>query len=340
MAERPVDRAAQEPAVQDSSAQGPVVQDSSAQGPVAQDPSVQGQSAQGPSAGAQAQGSAPERPARRTPRPTYARVLRSERVTPHMIRVVLGGEDLAGLPLGDFTDHYVKLLFAPAGGAWPGPLDIEAVRRDLPREQWPTTRTYTVRAWDPVALELTIDFVHHGDEGLAGPWAAGVGPGDGIHFMGPGGGYAPDPAADWHLLAGDESALPAVAAAVEQLPPGARAKVFVEVEGPAEEQKLDTAGEAEIVWLHRGARPVGASLVEAVTALEFPPGDVQVFVHGEAGFVKELRRHLRLDRAVPRERLSVSGYWRRGTDEDGWQASKREWNAQVEQEQESGAAER
>lgn len=305
MAERPVDRAAQNPSDASAAGQAPP---------------------------------APERPARRTPRLNHARVIRSERVTPHMIRVVLGGDGLAGLPVGDYTDHYVKLLFAPAGVTYPEPLDIEAVRRDLPREQWPTTRTYTVRAWDAAALEMTIDFVHHGDEGLAGPWAAAVQPGDGIHFMGPGGAYAPDADADWHLLAGDESALPAVAAAVEQLPPGARAKVFVEVEGPEEEQKLVTAGDAEIVWLHRGTRPVGESLVEAVTALDFPPGDVQVFVHGEAGFVKDLRRHLRLDRAIPRERLSISGYWRRGADEDGWQSSKREWNEQVEREQESGAA--
>ncbi|MFF7195115.1 siderophore-interacting protein [Streptomyces sp. NPDC008079] len=296
-----------------------------------------GAATQDPRAEERAAPAAAERPARRAPRLNHARVIRSERVTPHMIRVVLGGDGLAGLPVGDYTDHYVKLVFAPPGVTYPEPLDMEAVRRDLPREQWPTTRTYTVRAWDPVAPEMTIDFVHHGDEGLAGPWAAGVRPGDGIYFMGPGGAYAPDPAADWHLLAGDESALPAVAAAVEQLPPGARAKVFVEVEGPAEEQKLATSGDAELVWLHRGARPVGEALVEAVTGLEFPPGDVQVFVHGEAGFVKDLRRHLRLDRSIPRERLSISGYWRRGADEDGWQASKREWNEQVEREQESGA---
>jgi NADPH-dependent ferric siderophore reductase len=215
---------------------------------------------------------------------------------------------------------------------------MEAVRRDLPREQWPRTRTYTVRAWDPDAGEMTIDFVHHGDEGLAGPWAAAARPGDGIDFMGPGGGYAPDPAAGWHLLAGDESALPAIAAAVEALPPGAPAKVFVEVANPDEEQKLEGAGsgDVEVVWLHRGDRPVGEALVEAVTGMAVPAGGVQVFVHGEAHFVKELRRFVRVELGVPREGLSVSGYWRRGADEDGWQSSKREWNAQVEREQESG----
>jgi NADPH-dependent ferric siderophore reductase len=255
-----------------------------------------------------------------------------------MIRVVLGGDGLAELAtrIGAHTDHYVKLLFPAEGSVFPEPLDLEALRRDLPREQWPRTRTYTVRAWDPTALELTVDFVHHGDEGLAGPWAARARPGDTLYFSGPGGGYAPDPAADWHLIAGDESALPAIAAAVEALRPGATAKVFVEVEGPDEEQKLLTAADAEIVWLHRDGRPLGAALVDAVTTLDFPPGDVHVFVHGEATFVKELRRHLRLDRAVPRDRMSISGYWRQGADEDGWQASKREWNAQVEREQEPG----
>ena len=93
----------------------------------------------------------------------------------------------------------------------------------------------------------------------------------------------------------------------------------------------------EVVWLHRGDRPVGAALVEAVHALEFPEGRLHAFVHGEAGFVKELRRLLRVELAVPREDLSVSGYWRLGHDEDGWQAAKKEWNARVESEQESAA---
>ena len=67
--------------------------------------------------------------------------------------------------------------------------------------------------------------------------------------------------------------------------------------------------------------------------LDLPPGDVQAFVHGEAGFVKELRRLLRVERGVPLARLSISGYWRRGVDEDGWQSVKREWNRQVETEE-------
>ncbi|MGW4724626.1 siderophore-interacting protein [Streptomyces sp. NPDC004291] len=276
-----------------------------------------------------------EQPARRSPKATEARVVHTERITPHMVRLVLGGAGLDGFEAGEYTDHYVKLLFAPGGVTYPEPFDMERIREEFPREQWPTTRTYTVRAWDPERRELTIDFVVHGDEGLAGPWAARAEAGDTVRFLGPGGGYAPDESADWHLLAGDESALPAIAAALERLPAGARAHAFVEIADAAEEQKLETAAGIDVTWLHRGDRPVGEALVEAVRALDFPAGDVHAFVHGEAGFVKDLRRHLRLDREVPRERLSISGYWRLGKSDEAWRAIKREWNDQVEREQES-----
>ncbi|MCN9240888.1 siderophore-interacting protein [Streptomyces sp. RY43-2] len=277
-----------------------------------------------------------ERPAGRARRTHSAQVIRTERLTPHMQRVVLGGEGLADFRAETCTDHYVKLLFPAAGVAYPEPFDLQRIREEFPREQWPTTRTYTVRAFDPVHRELTLDFVIHGDEGLAGPWALRVRPGETVRFMGPGGAYAPDPSADWHLLAGDESALPAIAAALEALPDGAVAHAFVEVASAAEEQKIDSG--TEVVWLHRGDRPVGEALVEAVRALEFPEGRMHAFVHGEAGFVKDLRRLLRVERQIPREHLSISGYWRLGHNEDGWQSSKREWNARVEAEQEGTPA--
>jgi NADPH-dependent ferric siderophore reductase len=274
-----------------------------------------------------------ERPVRKARRTHTGRVIRTERLTPHMQRVVLGGEGLADFTAGDCTDHYVKLVFPAEGVTYPEPFDIGRIREEFPREQWPVTRTYTVRSWDPALRELTLDFVIHGDEGLAGPWARHALPGDLLRFSGPGGAYAPGPEADWHLLAGDESALPAIAAALEALPAGAEVRAFVEVEGPDEEQKI--ASEVPVVWLHRAGRPVGEALVEAVRSLDFPEGRVHAFVHGEAGFVKDLRRLLRVEREIPREDLSISGYWRLGHNEDGWQASKREWNARVEAEQES-----
>ena len=270
---------------------------------------------------------------RRTPRLRTATVIRTERLTPHLIRVVLGGEELTGFGAGTFTDEYVKLQFPQDGVAYPEPFDAEVIRRDLPRDKWPHSRTYTVRSWDPEAGELAIDFVHHGDKGIAGPWAARAQPGDVLRFFGPGGAYSPDPAAAWYLFAGDESALPAIAASVAKVPAGALAYVFVEVDGPADELKFDGAGDLRVSWVHRGERPIGAALVEAVRALEFPAGPVDAFVHGEATFVKDLRRLLRVERAIPREQLSISGYWRRGMNEDGWQSGKGEWNAAVEAEE-------
>jgi NADPH-dependent ferric siderophore reductase len=261
---------------------------------------------------------------------TRAQVLRVQWITPHMIRVVVGGEGLAGFGAGDFTDHYVKLMFLVPGVTYPEPFDMDAVHRDLPREHWPRLRSYTVRTWDPHALEMSIDFVYHGDVGLAGPWAANSQPGDEVLFMGPGGAYTPSEDADWHLLVGDESALPAIAASLEALPQGAPAHVFVEVSGPGEEQELVTAGDAKLVWLHRGEAQIGEALVEAVEELDFPPGAVHAFVHGEAGFVKRLRRHLRVERGIPLDQLSISGYWRLGADDEGWRASKADWNREVE----------
>ncbi|MEU8610921.1 siderophore-interacting protein [Actinoplanes sp. NPDC048791] len=269
---------------------------------------------------------------------TIGEVTRVEQLTPHMVRIVVGGAGLTGLDAGAYTDHYVKILFPRPGVAYPEPFDIAVIRETLPRDQQPLVRTYTVRRWRPEVPELWLDFVVHGDEGIAGPWAVAAQVGDPVRFMGPGGGYTPDPAADWHLLAGDESALPAIAAALEGMPAGAPVKAFIEVADAAEEQKLETPADAEITWLHRDGRPVGEALVEAVRGLTFPAGQVHAFVHGEATFVKDLRALLRVERGLPMTQLSISGYWRRGLNEDGWQSSKREWNQQVEREQEPAAS--
>jgi NADPH-dependent ferric siderophore reductase len=256
----------------------------------------------------------------RKPRPMHRlTVLRTEHLTPHMIRVVTGGDGLATFAPNGYTDAYVKLLFKVPGVDYPEPFDMNQVRAEYPREQWPKTRTYTVRSFDQKAGELVIDFVYHGDEGLAGPWARNARPGDELLLLGPGGAYAPGTEADLHLLAGDEAALPAIGAALEAVPAGAPVRAAILVEDESEEQVLVTKGDAQIEWLHRSA---GADLVDTVRGMDLGDGVVQAFVHGEAGFVKELRRHLLNERGVRRDLLSVSGYWRRGKDEDGWQAEK------------------
>lgn len=230
-----------------------------------------------------------------------------------MLRVVLGGPGLAGFVPNGYADQYVKLLFPRPG------------------QDRPARRTYTARAWDAGAGELTVDVAVHGDQGLAGPWAVAAQPGDQVLLTGPGGGYSPDPAADWHLLIGDESSLPAIAVAVERLPAGAVAQAVIEVGGPDDEVPIHAPASAQVRWLHRDGRPRGDLLVQEVTTMPFPVGDPQVFLHGEAGFVRTLRRHLLADRHVPRERAaSISGYWRIGRDDEGWRAEKPQWKADVE----------
>jgi NADPH-dependent ferric siderophore reductase len=239
----------------------------------------------------------------RTPR--RARVLETRTLTPQMVRVVLGGEELQGFGAGPFTDHYVKLRITPPG------------------EEEPRTRTYTVRDWD--GERLTIDFVVHGDSGVAGPWAANARPGDELLLVGPGGAYTPDPQADWHLMAGDASVIPAIAASLRRVPAGKPVHVLISVAGPEEEQPLDTPGDLRLRWLRSDEE-----LVDAVTALDFPPGAVHAFVHGEANAVRSLRRHLLADRGLPREALSISGYWKRDRTEEGSREDKPEWNRLVE----------
>jgi NADPH-dependent ferric siderophore reductase len=264
---------------------------------------------------------------RRTRRVLQTRVEAVRRLTPHLIRVVVGGEDLDGFVVGEFTDHYVKLQIPPPGAPYTAPFDAEDLRARLPREQWPRTRTFTVRHWDGERSLLTLDFVDHGDSGVAGPWAAAARPGDRLQLMGPGGAYTPDPAADWHLMVGDESVLPAIAASLVRVPAGVPVHVVVEVGGPEDEIALETPGDLRLTWLHRNG--AGDRLLDAVRALAFPDGSVHAFVHGEASAVRAVRRHLVVERGVPREALSVSGYWKRGRTDEGWREDKAEWKRLV-----------
>ncbi len=264
-------------------------------------------------------------------RPRVARcgeVVAVTQLTPRMIRVVVGGEGLQGFAAGAFTDHYVKLQFPPVGAPYQAPFDVAEVKEAVAREHWPVTRTYTVRHWDPVRGELTIDFVVHGDEGTAGPWAARAQPGDRLQLQGPGGAYAPHPDADWHLLIGDASVLPAIAASIARLRPGARAHVIVEVDSAEERQTLVSSGELEPSWVT--ADGTGEALEQTVRSLELPVGTPQVFVHGEAESVRRVRRHLVLDRGLDPAGMSVSGYWKRQRTEDRWRAEKADWNRAVE----------
>ncbi|KAA1425238.1 siderophore-interacting protein [Mumia zhuanghuii] len=258
--------------------------------------------------------------------PIKFEVVSSERLTRHMQRVVLSSHqfDEFARKFGGFTDSYVKLVFLADGFDYPDPLDLDFVREEFPSEAQPVVRTYTLRAIDLVHSRITLDFVVHGDTGVAGPWAKRAKVGDVIHLNGPGGAYAPDPAAPWHLLAGDEAALPAVLAALEGMPAGARVHAFVEVDGPEDEQPVVSEADVTMTWLHRDGAPAGSTtlIADAVRGLDWLPGEPQVFVHGESGLLKQLRAYFLTERGIPRDRLSLSGYWRRGETEEGFRAWK------------------
>ena len=258
---------------------------------------------------------------------------RTERLSPHMVRVHLGGsafEDFVAQADPDrlaATDKYVKLLLAkPSLGLVP-PYDLEALRETLPKHDRPARRTYTVRAVDHTTRTIAIDFVVHGDAGLAGPWAASAQPGDRIALSGPGGGYAPttDPAFT-HVLLGDDSALPAIGAALESMPDTATGVALVEVAGPADEQDLRHPAGVDLRWLHRdatGAQP-GTLLLETTRGLPRASRPVQVFAHGERTAMKAIRRLLQDDWGLEKREMSLSAYWALGRGEDEFQEEKRE----------------
>ena len=247
-------------------------------------------------------------------RSTTLTVIRTERLTPHMVRVHLGNPGFDDFEPSAFTDSYVKLHLGDGSD--------------------PTLRTYTVRSVDSAAKEIAIDFVVHGDKGVAGPWAAAVQPGESVTMFGPSGAYAPRADADWHLFAGDESAIPAISAAVEALPDDAIAKVFIEVADRHDEIYMETLAVVDVTWVHRGASSdtvdadrAGdhAPLIAAVRDTEWLPGQAQVFVHGEAQAVMaNLRSYIRKERGISAEWASISGYWRRGRTEEGFREWKRE----------------
>src|SRR4051812_39293734 len=181
-------------------------------------------------------------------------VTRTEALTPVIRRVWFRADDLpsfeSAFAPSEWTDRYVKLQFPDA------------------------VRTYTALFPDVAAGTVAIDFVTHGDAGVAGPWAQAARPGDRLEVRGPGGGYRPDPTADWHLLVGDESAVPAISAALDSLPADAVARVVVLVDDLGHEPELPLPAGAELVVLHRATLADGDGLGGAVRELEWLPGRV------------------------------------------------------------------
>lgn len=246
-------------------------------------------------------------------------------ITPALKRVHFHSDDLSAFADSTDTDRYVKLIFLKTGVDYPEPLDIRALRGVIPPEHMPDVRTYTALLPDVDAGTLAIDFVIHGDEGVAGPWAARAQPGDTVIANGPGGGYRPDASADWHLLVGDESALPAVAAALRDLSPDATARVILLVDAPGAEPELTLTATSTVTYVYRSEDDADGALLDAVKTIEWPDGRVHAFVHGEAQEVMHgVRPYLLQERGLSRTQVSISGYWRRGRTEESFRVWKSE----------------
>jgi NADPH-dependent ferric siderophore reductase len=269
----------------------------------------------------------------RAPRPdrpqAVLQVRSREQISSHTVRLVVGGDTLDSFRTNDFTDKYAKIIFVDSSLGLTPPYDLAALRESLPPEQRPVTRTYTVRRVDEERKELTIDFVVHGDSGIAAPWAAGAAPGDLIALSGAGGGYRPSTDVDWHLFAGDESALPAISSALEALPSDARGVAYFETSDDRERLDLTPPDGIDIRWLHRprpGSQP--QILAGAIVNGPWLAGRVGIFTHGERESMKAVRAVVK-PRLGEHDQLSLSGYWAYGRTEDVFQSEKRQPIGQI-----------
>jgi len=251
------------------------------------------------------------------------RVVRTAQVTPRMRRVTLAGDDLRRFATGGL---HVRLLFPKHRDAPPvWPTQGADGRPSWPdASERPDVRIYTIRAIDVARGEIDIDFVLHDGEDMPGArFAAEARPGDVVGMTGPGGGTAGQ--ADWYLLAGDETALPAIARILEELPGAATAVVRIEVAGAAERQDLRSAAALDLQWLHRDASRAETTdmLTQAVRDVPMPDDGRSIFVWAgcEHAAFRAIRKYLREECGLSRcEHLAVA-YWRRGFSGD---AARRE----------------
>lgn len=249
--------------------------------------------------------------------PSVIEVARVTDVTPLMRRVTFAGPGVATYAHDPSRVPNIKLVFPDPAGELTLPVGDASGRLTWPD---PTVRqrvrTYTVRRLDAENAEMDVDFVRHGDEGLASGWAERARPGSLIGAAGGGGITAPP--SDWYLIVGDETALPAIGRMLESLHPQARGVALVEIDNPAEQQELTRPDGVQVQWLHRDGAPAGTTdlLVDAARAVELPSeGSVFAWVSAESKVVVTLRGHLRKNAGLDRKSTLVIGYWRKDATE-------------------------
>ncbi|MFJ8863741.1 SIP domain-containing protein [Streptomyces sp. NPDC102451] len=267
----------------------------------------------------------PKTSRRLTVRPPTLRqveVVRTVDITPGMRRVTLSGEQLRAFTTAEglvrpafespgFDDDLA--FYFPYPGRRDPVLPVQAeAKLIVPKDPRPLSRAYTVRRWDPEAGELDVDFAKHG-VGAGTTWACRTQPGDRIHLSGPSTSKAFPAGADWLLVAGDETALPAIGRLLDELPSDARAQVFIEIAEDAHRQELRELPGVDVTWLVRPGAAAGTVplLTETVRGAEWWPGQAFAWLAGEHTAVRDIRRHLVEDRGMPKEDIDFAGYWRR-----------------------------
>ncbi|MFD4032113.1 siderophore-interacting protein [Streptomyces sp. NPDC058637] len=254
-------------------------------------------------------------------------VLRTGRLSPSLRRITFGGPGLDRFASGGRDQSLSLFLPHPGRTEIVVPVDENgewfAAWRALPEDVRAIMRSYTVRAQrraEDGTTEIDIDFALHEDGGPACRWAEAAAPGDQLTALGPavednnGIRFHPPRDTDWVLIWADETALPAASAALEWMPAGTRARVWLDVPHTQDRLELRTTADARIDWL---VREEGApSAVEAVRAAELPEGTPYVWIAGESSEVRALRRHLVQERRMDRKRVTFVGYWRRGLSEE------------------------
>jgi NADPH-dependent ferric siderophore reductase len=254
----------------------------------------------------------PGRIERGRPVPLRATVAAVERITPHLVRIVVTGDDLANFVWSGPAAHFTLVLPGPGRGvdALPAAGGRDAARPDRGAQ---TRRTYTPRHWDPVTRRLTFDIVVHGD-GPASRWGAAARVGDELAVTSPLGRYDVERTAPWLVLAGDESALPAIATILAVTPPDLPTTVLAEIGTASDEHDLGADDGVDVRWLHRHTRPPGELLGETLRRV-VPAGDGRVWVACEAGAMLVIRRWLIDERSLDRRAVSTRGYWSLGRTE-------------------------
>ncbi len=247
--------------------------------------------------------------------PLKARLLqvcRVNQLTASRVRITLTGDDLADFTSASFDDH-VKVFFPSSPGAKPVLPIIGPSGPTFPEGERPAARDYTPRRYDGVARELDIDFVLHGS-GPAATWAAQATVGQYLGIAGPRGSFVIPHEFDWHLLIGDESALPAIARRLEELPGGKRVLAVIEVANPDVEPALETDTDLSIQWVHCPvASTDGISPLERVVRrLHLPDGEGYIWAAGESASIRAIRQYLVQERGLDKSRIRAASYWRRG----------------------------